>query len=360
VTPSDVTSSDVTPSDVAPSDVTFSNVAPSDVAMSNVAPGRLVCGFDLGGTKLLGLVVDPEGGAPLLVDKVPTPDGADEVLGAIVALAADMVAEVSRRVPGTSVAAVGLGAPGLVDRSGTLRYGPNIAGVIGVGFAELLGAQLGVPLAVDNDATCAAWAEHERGAARGMNHSVTVTLGTGIGAGITVKGEVLRGAHGFAGEPGHMVVDPNGPRCPCGRRGCWERYGSGTGLGRLAREAAEAGEGEAMVALAGGDVAAVRGEHVTAAAATGDAQALVVIERFAWWVALGVANLVNILDSEVVVIGGGLAEAGDLLLDPIRRAYGELVMGAEYRDRVPIVQAELGERAGAWGAALLADARVAR
>ncbi|CAN5193838.1 hypothetical protein BH20ACT3_BH20ACT3_14220 [soil metagenome] len=114
-----------------------------------------------------------------------------------------------------------------------------------------------------------------------------------------------------------------------------------------------------MLALAGGDVAAVRGEHVTAAAAAGDAQALVVIERFAWWVALGVANLVNVLDSEVVVIGGGLAEAGDLLLDPIRRAYAELVMGADHRDRVPIVPAELGERAGAWGAALLAGARVA-
>ncbi|CAN5850412.1 ROK family glucokinase [soil metagenome] len=325
----------------------------------NAGSGRLVAGFDLGGTKLLGLVVDPQGGAPLVVDKVPTPAGADGVLAGIVALADDLLAAVSARVPGASLAAAGLGAPGLVDRSGTLRYGPNIAGVIGVAFADLLAERLGLPVAVDNDATCAAWAEHERGAARGMNHSVTVTLGTGIGAGITVKGEVLRGAHGFAGEPGHMVVDPNGPLCPCGRRGCWERYASGSGLGRLAREAAEAGEGERMLALAGGDVAAVRGEHVTAAAAAGDAQALVVIERFAWWVALGVANLVNVLDSEVVVIGGGLAEAGDLLLEPIRRAYAELVMGADHRDRVPIVPAELGERAGAWGAALLAGARVA-
>jgi glucokinase len=226
-----------------------------------------------------------------------------------------------------------------------MRFGPNLPGVLDVAFARVLGERLGRAVVVDNDATCAAWAEHERGAARGANHSITVTLGTGIGAGITVKGEVLRGAHGFAGEPGHMVVDPSGPLCPCGRRGCWERYASGSGLGWLAREAAVAGVASRVVALAGGDPESVRGEHVT------------VVRRFAWWVALGVANLVNILDSEVVVIGGGLAEAGDLMLDPIRSAYQELVMGAAHRPVVPIVQAELGEQAGAWGAALLAAAR---
>ncbi len=322
-------------------------------------PDRLVCGFDLGGTKLLGLVVDPAGGAPLVVEKIPTPRGSDGVLAAVVALAEDLRERVGVLRPGAEIVAAGLGAPGLVDRAGTLRYGPNIPDVVDLAFGPILEERLGVPVAVDNDATCAAWAEHERGAARGANHSVTVTLGTGIGAGMTVKGEVLRGAHGFAGEPRHMVVDPHGPPCPCGRRGCWERYASGSGLGRLAREAAEAGLGDRMVALAGGDASLVRGEHVTAAVAEGDADAVAVIERFAWWVALGVANVVNLLDSEIVVIGGGLAEAGDLLLDPIRAAYGELVMGAAHREPVPIVQAELGERAGAWGAALLADARVA-
>ncbi|HEX2575293.1 MAG TPA: ROK family protein [Aquihabitans sp.] len=323
-------------------------------------PG-LVCGIDLGGTKLLGLVVDPEGGEPLVVDKVPTPAGTDAVIDAVVELAGRLFARAGETVPatagGTDIVAVGLGAPGLVDRSGTLRYGPNIPGVVDVPFAALLGERLGLPVVVDNDATCAAWAEHERGAARGANHSITVTLGTGIGAGITVKGEVLRGAHGFAGEPGHMVVDPRGPLCPCGRRGCWERYASGSGLGWLAREAAVAGVARRVVELAGGDPEAVRGEHVTAAAAEGDDEALAVVRRFAWWVALGLANLVNVLDSEIIVLGGGLAEAGDLLLDPIRAAYGELVMGATHRDPVPIVHAELGERAGAWGAALLAAAR---
>lgn len=324
----------------------------------------LVCGLDLGGTKVLGLVADAASigtdepvGEPVAVDKVPTPSGTDEVVDAIVGLARSLIDSVQVARPGSTVRAVGLGAPGLVDRTGTLRYGPNVPGLVDVPMAELVSGRLGLPVVVDNDATCAAWGEHERGAARGANHSVTVTLGTGIGAGITVKGEVLRGAHGFAGEPGHMVVDPNGPPCPCGRFGCWERYASGSALGRLAREAIAQGQAGAVLAAAGGDVEAVRGEHVVAAATAGDADARAVIGQFAWWVALGVANLVNILDSEIVVVGGGLAEAGDLLLDPVRAAYEELVMGATHRDPVPIVVAQLGERAGAWGAALLAAAR---
>lgn len=317
----------------------------------------LVCGIDVGGTKLLGLAVDVHGHEVRASGRVPTPVGAQAVLDAIVGLVDHLRAAADTGAGGDRVVALGVGAPGLVDRGGTLRYGPNVPGIVDLPLASVLAERLGIPVVVDNDATCAAWAEHELGAARGSDHSVTVTLGTGIGAGITVKGQVLRGANGFAGEPGHMVVDPSGPRCPCGRRGCWERYASGSGLGWLAREAALAGEADGVVARANGDPEAVRGEHVTEAAAAGDPGALLVLDRFAWWVALGVANLVNILDSEVVVLGGGLAEAGDLLLEPVRRAYGELVMGADHRPVVPIVAAELGERAGAWGAALLASAR---
>ncbi len=184
-----------------------------------------------------------------------------------------------------------------------------------------------------------------------------MTLGTGIGAGITVKGEVLRGAHGFAGEPGHMVVDPSGPPCPCGRRGCWERYGSGSGLARLARDAAHAGLVPRVVELAGGDAEDVRGEHVTQAAGEGHAGAIDVLRDFGWWVALGIANLLAILDSEMVVIGGGLVASGELVLDPIRTALPPLVFGHGARPEVPVVQAELGEHAGAIGAALLAAAR---
>lgn len=325
---------------------------------------RLACGLDLGGTKLLGVVVDAEAtegpAREVLVERrVPTPhEGPDKLIATLGTMVAELRAEAQDRF-GRDIDTVGMGAPGLVDRSGTMRFGPNLPGLIDIPFAERLTAITGVPAAVDNDATCAAWGEHERGVSIGQNHSLLITLGTGIGAGITVKGEVLRGANGFAGEPGHMIVDPNGPPCPCGRRGCWERYGSGSGLGRLAREAAHAGHIPRVVALAGGNPEDVRGEHVTQAAGEGDKGATDVLAEFGWWVALGIANLVNVLDSEMVVIGGGLVEAGSLVLDPIVAAFPDLVFGSHARPLVPIVKAQLGERAGAIGAALLAAGRVA-
>ena len=302
-------------------------------------------GVDVGGTKCLAVAVGDDGA---VVDevRVPTPAGArpDDVVDAIVGTVEGL---------GGSIGSVGVGIAGLIDRTGTVRVSPNLPGLVALPLAGRLTERLGLPVTVDNDATCAAWGEHEAGAARGSQHAVLVTLGTGIGAGIVVDGRIERGANGFAGEPGHMIVQPNGIPCPCGRRGCWERYASGSGLGRLGREAAAAGRLAAVVALAGGEDEAVRGEHVTAAAQEGDAGALAVMQEFGWWVALGVANLVNILDPEVVVIGGGLVEAGELLLAPVRDAYRGLVMSGDHRPSVPILPAALGEHAGAIGAALL-------
>ncbi len=326
------------------------------------APRRLVCGLDLGGTKLLGVVVDPDvraidGNGVLAERRVPTPhDGATSLIGALAGVVENLRARAHQELGGDLVA-IGLGAPGLVDRDGVMHTGPNLPGIERLPFASQLRDATGLPTVVDNDATCAAWGEHERGASAGQNHSLLVTLGTGIGAGITVKGEVLRGAHGFAGEPGHMVVDPSGPPCPCGRRGCWERYGSGSGLARLARDAAHAGLVPRVVELAGGDAEDVRGEHVTQAAGEGHAGAIDVLRDFGWWVALGIANLIAVLDSEIVVIGGGLVASGELVLQPIREALPPLVFGHGARPEVPVVQAELGEHAGAIGAALLAAAR---
>lgn len=326
-----------------------------------VSGSPVVVGLDLGGTKVLGLALDPDhsGSEPLAEERVPTPDGTAAVLDALAGLA-DRLRTRVRDATGRDVRAVGLGAPGLVDRAGTFRYGPNLPGVEGVALGAELGERLGLPVVVDNDATCAAWGEHERGAARGRNHTLCLTLGTGVGAGMTVKGEILRGAYGFAGEPGHMVVDPDGPACPCGRTGCWEVFASGAGLGRLARDAVARGDAPVdagFVARAGGAVEAVAGEHVVAAAREGDAAALAVLDEYGDWLGLGLANLVNVLDSEVVVIGGGVSADADLFLDRARDRVRGQVLGVACRPRVPIVAARLGARAGAVGAALLAALR---
>jgi glucokinase len=308
----------------------------------------LTIGVDVGGTKCLGVVVGADG-AVTAEHRVPTPKGSDEVVDAIVAT----IVELQRGAPEAMRACVG--APGLIDREGVLRFAPNLGAAAEVPVrAELEQRLPGTAVVVENDANCAAWGEWVAGAALGADDVVMVTLGTGIGGGIILGGALFRGAHGFAGEIGHVVVDPHGPICPCGQRGCWERYASGSGLGWLGREAAVAGQAARVVELAGGDPEAVRGEHVTRAAAEGDAQALAVMDRFAWWVALGLANLANTFDPSRFVLGGGLVEAGALLLDPVSRHFLELVEAATHRPAIDIVAATLGERAGAIGAADLA------
>jgi glucokinase len=301
----------------------------------------VTAGVDLGGTKLLGLALD-DGGSVVAEERVPTPTGEAAVMDALCELVTALAATTG------PVTGIGVGVPGLVDRSGTLRVAPNLPGVADLDVRGTLAARFpGAAVRVDNDATCATWAEHRLGAARGVPDAVLVTLGTGIGGGLVAGGRLLRGANGFAGEVGHMVVDPNG------KRGCGEQVASGSGLGRLGREAAEAGRASRIAELAGGAAAAVRGEHVTTAAAEGDEEAVAVMTRFGWWVALGLANLAAVLDARRFVLGGGLVEAGEVLLAPTRAAFAELVLGADQR-AVSIVPAALGEHAGAIGAALLA------
>jgi glucokinase len=287
-------------------------------------------GVDLGGTKCLGVLLDDRGSV-VAEHRVHTPVGADAIV--------DAIAEIAKELgPGLPV---GVGAPGLITREGVLRFAPNLPGVVEVPLRALLVERLGVDVEIENDATAACWAEHEVGAAQGADDAVMATLGTGIGGGLVVDGRLARGANGFAGEIGHMVVDPDGPPCPCGKRGCWERFASGSGLGRLARER---GIGE-------------RGEEVTAAAIRGDAAAVAVMAEFAHWVALGLVNLAYLLDPELFVLGGGMVACGSVLLDPVRAAFTELLAGAGHRPTVRVEQAALGERAGAIGAALLARGR---
>lgn len=306
-------------------------------------------GLDVGGTKVLGVAVDSDApGTPLCEQRIATPEGGAGLVDALGELTEILAQEAG------PPSAVGVGVPGLVDRSGVLHMGPHLRHVTNLPLADELARRTGLSAVVDNDANCHAVAEQHAGAARGAREVLVITLGTGVGGGIITGGHLLHGAAGFAGELGHMVVDPNGPPCPCGKRGCWERFASGTGLGRLARDAAHGGRLEAAVALAGGDPDGVRGEHVTAVARQGDQDALGLLDEMAWWIALGLANLTNILDPSVIVIGGGLVSAADLLLPAARRHFRDLVMAGDQRPPVQIVAAELGERAGAIGAAILA------
>lgn len=305
---------------------------------------RRAAGIDVGGTKCLGVVLDPAGEV-LREEKWPTPRGGDAIV--------EVLAEMADALRPWDT--IGVGVAGLVTRDGVLRAAPNLPGVRELDVRGRLSRLVGAPVWVDNDATCAALAEWHLGAASGATDVVLVTLGTGIGGGHVVGGRPARGANGFAGEPGHMVVDPDGPPCVCGGRGCWERYASGAGLVRFAREAAEGGRLDRVVDIAGGDPEAVRGEHLRAGALEGDLDAREVFEHFAWWVALGLVNLTNLLDPEVLVIGGGLAESADLYLDAVVREFGRLLYAPANRPHPRIIVAGLGERAGAMGAALLAS-----
>ncbi|MCY7300063.1 MAG: ROK family protein [Ilumatobacteraceae bacterium] len=300
-------------------------------------------GIDVGGTKCLGVILD-DAGEVIEEQRRPTPKGPEAII--------DTLAELARAMgPWDSI---GIGVPGLVTRSGVLRAAPNLVDITNFEVGSLLSSELGTTVYVDNDGTCAAAAEWKAGAARGVDDFVMVTLGTGIGGGVIAGGVLIRGANGFTGEIGHMVVDPDGPPCPCGRRGCWERYASGSGLARLAREAAVGRRLERVVNLAGGDAEKVRGEDVQAAAREGDADALQVIDHFGRWVALGLANLTNILDPESFVLGGGLAASAALYLGPIQKWFTQLLYAQHLRPHPTLVFAQLGERAGAVGAALLA------
>jgi glucokinase len=299
-------------------------------------------GIDVGGTKCLGVVLD--GDRVLAEVRHPTPRSPMGIIDTL----ATIVGELG------DLPAVGVGVPGLVTREGVIRASPNLTDVADFDVAGSLSARLGRPVVVDNDATCAAVAEWRAGAARGHRDAVIVTLGTGIGGGLIVDDRVVRGAHGFAGEVGHMVVDPNGPSCPCGRRGCWERFASGTALGAMGRAVVRGGGLTAITSLVD-DVADLRGEQICELAGRGDVEAVGIIDEFAHWVALGLVGLANILDPSCIVIGGGLTASREVLMEPVRRHFAALLYSPELRPHPRLEVARFGEVAGAVGAASLAN-----
>jgi glucokinase len=313
--------------------------------------GPQAVGIDIGGTKIAAGVV-AEDGTILDRTRVPTPpDDESATLAALLAV----VDELWAGNPG--VEAIGVGAAGLVEWPGGIaRWAPHNT-YRRLELRRLLHERTGLPTIVDNDANAAALAEARFGAGVGGGDLVLVNVGTGIGGGLVLGGRLYHGQHGFAGELGHLIVDPDGDLCACGNHGCLEAMASGTTLGRLGREAAAADPGGRLAALAAAAGGPVTGEVVFAAAGEGDKAALALFERIGYWLGVGIASLVTIFDPDLVVVGGGVAATGELLLTPARTSFERYVHGRVHRDLPPVVPGRLGPDAGLVGAAALALAR---
>ena len=311
-----------------------------------------VIGVDLGGTKLLAGAVDP---ALNVHHRATRPARAADHHG-VLETVVSAVAEVRDAIEGASggVDAVGIGIPALIDTARGVAVMSTHLPLAGVPFRDLVAERIGLPVFVDNDANAAMLAEWRFGAARGVRDAALLTIGTGIGGGLVVGGALQRGSQGAGAELGHMVVDADGPACNgnCPNRGCLESVCSGTALGREARRLAQERPQSALGhALAAGRE--ISGPLVTDLAHEGDEAAIEALSVMGRWLGIGVANLVNMLNPDVVVIGGGVIAAGELLLAPARAVVSERALSPS-KEHVRIVPARFGAESGMLGAAALA------
>ena len=310
----------------------------------------LTLGVDIGGTKVLGGVVD-EDGRVLAQARGDTPaEDVSRTLDRIIEVITKLTAEYE-------VQAIGIGAAGWIDaKRATVLFAPNLAWR-NEPLRDEVARHVSVPVVVENDANAAAWAEFQYGAAADAADSMAMfTVGTGIGGALVLGGELIRGAHGIAGELGHTTAVPDGHPCGCGKRGCIEQYASGSALVRFARATAldTPERASTLLELAGGHPEAINGPMVTTAARAGDPAALDAFAQVGYWLGGGLADLVQIVDPQVLVVGGGVIDAGDLLLTPARAGYEQALA---QRGRLPVAEvrgALLGNTAGVVGAADLA------
>jgi glucokinase len=313
---------------------------------------RHVLGIDIGGTNIVAGVVAEDGSAVLGTKSEPTvPDqGADAVIDRIVALARASIEAARIENPAATVTGMGVGCPGPLDtRTGIVLLTPNL-GWIDMPVRDRLAERLELPAELDNDANCAMMGEWWIGAARGARQAIAFTLGTGIGGGIVVDGKLVHGASDVAGEIGHITIDTNGRRCGCGNDGCLEAYASGPAIARRTVEALEAGAESAIRLIVGDDIRKITAQTVYQAAAAGDPLALEVVRDTAKYLGVGIANMINILNPEVVVVCGGVTHAGHWLFDPLRREVARRAFKPAVR-ACRIVPGELPGTAGVFGAA---------
>ena len=306
--------------------------------------GRHVIGVDVGGTNLRVSLAAESGE---LIDRrhrdtMPDHDAAEGI-----ATLSEMIAELAEanRLRLTDLGSCGVGVPGPTDPAKGILYDPpHLPGWHNVEVARLLEEATGIPTHLENDAQLAAYGEFHRGAGRGSRHVVFVTISTGIGGGIVIDGKLYSGAAGSAGEVGHVMVDPDGPMCSCGRRGHLEALASGTSMARIAAERIATGEASSLASLP-----RISAQDIGAAAGAGDALALSVLATSGRLLGLSFGGLLNILDPEVLILGGGVIQIGALLLDPLHAAIKEQAFEANY-SHARITTAGLGQDAGLIGA----------
>ncbi|MFD3455982.1 ROK family glucokinase [Streptomyces sp. NPDC058691] len=308
----------------------------------------LTIGVDIGGTKIAAGVVDEEGSI-LEIVKVPTPPTSEGVVDAIAAAVHDVST-------GHTVEAVGIGAAGYVDdKRATVLFAPNIRWRHEP-LKDKVEQRVGLPVVVENDANAAAWGEYRFGAGQGHDDVICITLGTGLGGGIIIGNKLRRGRFGVAGEFGHIRMVPDGLLCGCGSQGCWEQYASGRALVRYAKQRAVAQPENAALLLSLGDGTpeGIQGQHISKAARGGDKVAVDSFRELARWAGAGLADLASLFDPSAFIVGGGVSDEGELVLDPIRKSFRRWLVGGQLRPHAQVLAAQLGGKAGLVGAADLA------
>ncbi len=305
-------------------------------------------GIDLGGTKIAAGIIDEN---YALLSRAEVPTRASLGVETVISDMAECVRMALREAGKTTAdcAGAGIGSPGLCDTAkGSVRNAHNL-GWYGVPVCELLSEKLGLPVKVDNDANCAALGEVVAGAARGSRSALMVTLGTGVGGGIIIGGEIYSGWQSLGGEIGHMCIVMDGEQCSCGEKGCWEAYAAASALVRQAEQAAA----EHPESLLAADAGSLNGKKIFAAVNAGDIVAKSVVERYCAYVGVGIVNLVNAIYPESIIIGGGISAVGETILSPIREYIGEHFFASQKELMPAVLQAKLGNDAGLIGAAAL-------
>jgi len=316
--------------------------------MSAANREELIVAIDLGGTKISAVLADASANVKARDHRgTHAGQGPEEVIGRIIDSIKCLME--SAASPG-QITGVGIAAAGACEvSSGVISSSPNLPGWHDIPLRDIIQRQFGIATYLDNDATLAAFGEHCFGAGVGVDNLLYVTVGTGIGGGIIIDGKPYRGVSGTAGEMGHMTIDDNGPRCSCGNIGCWETFASGTALAREAVKRIEAGAQTAILGLCQGDLSKVSAQAVSLAAEGGDALAAELISQTGYYLGVGLANLVNIFNPELISIGGGLSNIGERLLAPALKVVKERAFAVPAK-AVRIAISRLGADAGVMGA----------